>query len=56
MAIINFYLHVLTRDEDDEDGEQVEQIFRGHNTWKKEDGRWLLLSTYNTMVEAADDD
>ena len=53
VAIINFYCHVLTRDKDDE---QVEKIFRGHNTWKKEDGRWLLLSTYNTLAETEDDD
>ena len=57
VAIINFYCHVLTRTEDDEeDEEQEEKIFRGHNTWKKEDGRWLLLSTYNTLVEVKDDD
>ena len=53
VAIINFYLHVLTRTQK---GEQMEKIGRGHNTWKKEKGRWLLLSTYNTMVETGDDD
>lgn len=47
VAIINFYLHMLTKDKDDK---QKEMIIRGHNTWKKEQGRWLLLSTYNTMV------
>jgi hypothetical protein len=58
VAIINFYIHILTRsdDDEDEDGEQEENIFRGHNTWKKEKGQWLLLSTYNTVVETEDDD
>lgn len=57
VAIVNFYCHVLTRskDEDDEGGEHVEKIFRGHNTWKKEQGRWLLLANYNTVVETDDD-
>ncbi len=53
VAIINFYLHILTKDDE---GEQEEMVIRGHNTWKKEDGRWLLLSTYNTVVKADDDD
>jgi hypothetical protein len=58
VAIINFYCHVLTQteDEDEEDGKQIEKIFRGHNTWKKEHGQWLLLATYNTVVETDDDD
>jgi hypothetical protein len=57
VAIINFYLLLLTRTEDDNgNGKQVEKVYRGHNTWKKEKGRWLLLSTYNTMVETKDDD
>lgn len=53
VAIINFYLHVLTQTED---GEQVERVLRGHNTWKKENGRWLLLANYNTRVEKEEDD
>jgi ketosteroid isomerase-like protein len=52
VAIINFYIHILTKDED---GEQEELILRGHNTWKKEKGRWLLLSTYNTKVKMEED-
>ena len=53
VAIINFYIHLATRTKNEE---QVEKIFRGHNTWKKENGRWLLLSTYNTKVESKDSD
>ena len=53
VAIINFYLHILTKDDE---GEQKELIIRGHNTWKKEKGRWLLLATYNTRVETEEDD
>jgi hypothetical protein len=53
VAIINFYLHILTRDDE---GEQEELIIRGHNTWKKENDRWLLLATYNTRVEQEGDD
>lgn len=53
VAIINFYLHILTRDDEDE---QEELIIRGHNTWKKEKDRWLLLATYNTMVKSEQDD
>ena len=57
VAIINFYCLVLTRTENDEgDVKQVEKAIRGHNTWKKENDRWLLLSTYNTMVETTNDD
>ncbi len=57
VAIINFYCLILTRTETDEgDVKQVEKVVRGHNTWKKENDRWLLLSTYNTMVETKDDD
>jgi ketosteroid isomerase-like protein len=55
VAIINFYLHILTKDDE---GKQKELIIRGHNTWKKEKDRWLLLATYNTKVkseEEADD-
>jgi hypothetical protein len=52
VAIINFYGYGLHRNKD---GGQVERIIRGHNTWKKENGRWLLLSTYNTIVETDDD-
>lgn len=53
VAIINFYLHILTKDGEDE---QKELIIRGHNTWKKEKDRWLLLATYNTRVKAEEDD
>ena len=53
VAIINFYLHILTRDKE---GEQEELIIRGHNTWKKEKDGWLLLSTYNTKVKMDGDD
>lgn len=52
VAIINFYIHVLTKPE----GESKEVIFRGHNTWKKENGKWLLLAIYNTKVKSADDE
>ena len=53
VAIINFYLHALTKTMD---GKQVEKIYRGHNTWKKENNHWLLLSTYNTTVQTKDND
>lgn len=52
VAIINAYLHVLFRSEDDE---QKEKILRLHNTWKKENGKWLLLSTFNTNVDTDSD-
>jgi ketosteroid isomerase-like protein len=48
VAIINFYVRVLTRDDE---GKQKELMVRGHNTWKKEGDRWLLLATYNTKVK-----
>jgi len=48
VAIINFYLHMLTRNSK---GKQQEVIIRGHNTWKKEEDRWLLFATYNTKVK-----
>jgi hypothetical protein len=47
VAIINCYARVLTR----RDGELLESTYRLHNTWKKEDGRWLLLATCNATVE-----
>jgi len=53
VAIINFYLHILTKDGE---GKQNEMIIRGHNTWKKEQGRWLLLATYNTKVKVEEED
>ncbi|MCU0962814.1 MAG: DUF4440 domain-containing protein [Pirellulaceae bacterium] len=53
VAIINFYIHILT---EDDAGKQKEMILRGHNTWKKENGRWLLFATYNTKVKAEEDD
>ena len=53
VAIINFYLHISA---EDDEGEHEELIIRGHNTWKKENGRWLLLATYNTKVSGEDDD
>ena len=54
VAIINAYVFVLTKPKD---GKQVEKTFRLHNTWKKENGKWLLLATYNTQVKkkAADE-
>ena len=52
VAIINAYAHVLTKP----DGKSVEKIFRLHNTWKKEDGRWKLLATYNTSLAPANSD
>ena len=52
VAIINAYLHTLTKP----DGESVQSIFRLHNTWKKEDGRWRLLATYNTTVQLGESD
>lgn len=48
VAIIDAYLHMLSRLDD---GKQEEKILRLHNTWKKENGKWLLLATYNTAVE-----
>ncbi|NLS98055.1 MAG: hypothetical protein GXX96_38465 [Planctomycetaceae bacterium] len=53
VAIINFYLHILTKDDE---GNQKELIIRGHNTWKRENDRWLLLATYNTKVDAEEED
>lgn len=52
VAIINAHLHVLTRP----DGKPVEKIYRLHNTWKRENGRWLLLATYNTVVAMPESD
>ncbi len=51
VAIINAYGHVVTKP----DGKAVETIYRLHNTWKKEDGKWQLLATYNTKVESGED-
>ncbi len=53
VAIINADLHTLTKP----DGKSVEVLYRLHNTWKKEDGRWLLLATRNKIVapEAPED-
>ena len=48
VAIIDAYLHMLTASDE---GKQEEKILRLHNTWKKENGKWLLLATYNTDVE-----
>ena len=52
VAIINFYAHAIV----EKDEEQSEIIVRGHNTWKKEKGKWLLLANYNTMVKSGDED
>ena len=52
VAIINAHLHTLTKP----DGKPVERIFRLHNTWKNENGKWLLLATYNTTVTKTDSD
>lgn len=48
VAIIDAYLHMLSHCDE---GEQEEKILSLHNTWKKENGKWLLLATYNTDVE-----
>jgi hypothetical protein len=53
VAIINFYGYNVVKTKD---GRTVEKILRGHNTWKKENGRWLLLSTYNTEVKMGGND
>ena len=53
VAIINSYLHLLTRPKE---GKQVEKILRLHNTWKKEGDRWLLLATYNTVAKTGGDE
>ncbi len=53
VAIINSYLHLLTRPKE---GKQVEKILRLHNTWKKEGDRWLLLATYNTVAKTGSDE
>jgi len=52
VAIINAYLHTLTKP----DGQSVQSIFRLHNTWKKDDGRWRLLATYNMTVQLGESD
>lgn len=52
VAIINAYHHVLTKDDE---GEAKETIYRLHNTWKKGDGQWKLLATYNTVVPSMGD-
>ena len=49
VAILDAYLHILSRTDDDK---QEEKILRLHNTWKKENGKWLLLATYNTDVDS----
>ncbi len=51
-AIINAYVHALTKP----DGKSVETIYRLHNTWKKEDGQWQLLATYNSVVSPKDNE
>jgi ketosteroid isomerase-like protein len=53
VAIVNFYLKILTKDDE---GEHEELVIRGHNTWKKEGDRWLLFATYNTWVKSEVDD
>lgn len=52
VAIINFYAQFVTKNKD---GEETEKVVRGHNTWKKKDGKWLLLSTYNTAVKGLEE-
>ena len=42
---------VIELEEEGKDGEQVESTYRLHNTWKKEEGSWLLLATCNSIVE-----
>ena len=48
VAIINCYLQILRK----KDGQSVESTLRLHNTWKKENGRWQLLSTFNAAVKS----
>ncbi len=50
VAIINADLHSLTKP----DGKSVQGLYRLHNTWKKENGRWLLLATRNKIVAPED--
>ena len=52
VAIMNAYHHVLAKDDE---GETEETIHRLHNTWKKHDGQWKLLATYNTLVPSMGD-
>jgi ketosteroid isomerase-like protein len=52
VAIINAYHHVATKD----DGDTKETIYRLHNTWKKDGGKWKLLATFNTVVPSAEED
>ncbi|MCS7470002.1 DUF4440 domain-containing protein [Stieleria sp. ICT_E10.1] len=53
VAIVNAYSHALMVDDDEE---TQEQVYRLHNTWKKHEGKWKLLATYNTLVKSQDDD
>ncbi|MEM6471336.1 MAG: nuclear transport factor 2 family protein [Planctomycetota bacterium] len=50
VAIINADLHTVAKP----DGKSVEVLYRLHNTWKKENGRWLLLATRNKVVGSDD--
>ena len=48
-AVTNLYLRGLVK----QPGQSSPQLIsmRLHNTWIKEGGQWLLLSTYNTVIE-----
>ena len=48
-AILNVYLNILVKPTPD--SEPVWRQTLLHNTWVKEEGRWLLLATYNTPSE-----
>ena len=52
VAIINAYCQVLTK----KDSKKLESTWRLHNTWKKENGRWRLLATYNAEVRTSETD
>ena len=45
-AIVNCVGYLLRVDKDEK---PYQEIFRLHNTWVKENGKWLLLATYNTL-------
>ncbi|MCR9293508.1 MAG: DUF4440 domain-containing protein [bacterium] len=52
VAIINAYVHVLTKPED----KAVETVYQLHNTWKKEGNQWQLLATCNSIASTSEDD
>lgn len=54
VAIINCYLHLFSKVEKGEQPEEI--VWLLHNTWKREEGRWLLLSVRNKQVVPSDKD